>query len=278
MAKLEVNNLTLAYGKTTVIDNMSFSVNKGEMLGLIGPNGSGKSTLIKAISHVITPRSGRVILDGKDISVIQRAELARLLAVVPQTPILPSSFSAFEIVLMGRNPHLGLLRYESANDMKITYKAMERTATLPFAERRIGELSGGEIQRTVIARALAQQTEVILLDEPTANLDINHQLEILDLIKSLCTQNYLTVIITVHDLNLAAQYCDRLVLIKKGQVHAQGTPEAVITTDNIREVYGTDNCVYTHPVNGRPTVLLQAGKSRNGIAKGNDIQEKVKPG
>lgn len=273
MAKLEVNDLTLAYGKTTVIDTMSFSVDKGEMLGLIGPNGSGKSTLIKAVSHVITPRSGRVILDGKDISTMHRSELARLLAVVPQTPILPSSFSAFEIVLMGRNPHLGLLRYESENDMEITYRAMERTATLPFAERRIGELSGGEIQRIVIARALAQQTEVILLDEPTANLDINHQLEILDLIKSLCTRNHLTVIITVHDLNLAAQYCDRLVLIRTGQVHAQGTPEEVITTDNIREVYGTDNCVYTHPVNGRPTVLLQAGGSRNGTLNRNNKPE-----
>ncbi|HEY95124.1 MAG TPA: ABC transporter ATP-binding protein [Dehalococcoidia bacterium] len=273
MAKLEVKDLTLAYGKTTVIDAMSFRVNKGGMLGLIGPNGSGKSTLIKAISHVITPRSGRVILDGKDISGIQRSKLARLLAVVPQTPILPSSFSAFEIVLMGRNPHLGLLRYESENDMEITYGAMERTATLPFAERRIGELSGGEIQRTVIARALAQQTEVILLDEPTANLDINHQLEILDLIKSLCTQNHLTVIITLHDLNLAAQYCDRLVLIKNGKLHAQGTPEQVITTDNIREVYGTDNCVYIHPINGRPTVLLQAGASRNGLVNGNNKSE-----
>ncbi len=273
MIKLEVDNLTLAYGKTTVIDGMSFSVHKGEMLGLIGPNGSGKSTLIKALSHVITPRSGRIMLDGNDISVIHRAELARLLAVVPQTPILPSSFSAFEIVLMGRNPHLGLLRYESSVDMEITYRAMERTATLPFAERRIGELSGGEIQRTVIARALAQQTEIILLDEPTANLDINHQLEILDLIKSLCTQNHLTVIITVHDLNLAAQYCDRLVLIKKGRVHAEGLPESVITSDNIREVYGTDNCVYTHPINGRPTVLLQAGRSRNGISGENNQRD-----
>lgn len=273
MAKLEVNNLTLAYGKTAVIDNMSFSVNKGEMLGLIGPNGSGKSTLIKAVSHVITPRSGQVLLDGNDVSAVHRSDLARLLSVVPQTPILPSSFSAFEIVLMGRNPHLGLLRYESEKDMEITYQAMERTATLPFADRRIGELSGGEIQRIVIARALAQETEVILLDEPTANLDINHQLEILDLIRSLCTRNHLTVIITLHDLNLAAQYCEKLVLIRKGVLHAEGTPEEVITTANIKDVYGTDNCVYTHPVNGRPTVLLQAGGSRNGVRDINNEPE-----
>lgn len=264
MEKLAIDNLTLAYGHTTVISGMSFGVNKGEMLGLIGPNGSGKSTLIKAISHVLKPKSGRIMLDGADISGISRPEMARHVGVVPQTPILPSSFSAFEIVLMGRNPHLGLLRYESEKDMEITYRAMERTGTLRFAERRIGELSGGEIQRVVIARVLAQQPETILLDEPTANLDISHQLEILDLIKNLCTGNHLTVVITVHDLNLAAQYCDRLLLINNGTLHALGKPHEVITTENIRVVYGTDECVYAHPVNGLPTVILRAGASRNG--------------
>ena len=270
MAKLDVDNLTLAYGHTTVIHDLSFSVAGGEMMGLIGPNGSGKSTLIKALSHVLTPKSGRVFLDGNEISKLHRSDMARMLGVVPQTPILPSSFTAFEIVLMGRNPHLGLLRYESERDIEITYQAMERTNTLGFAERRIGELSGGEIQRIVIARVLAQEPETVLLDEPTANLDINHQLEILDLIKSLCTGNHLTVVITLHDLNLAAQYCDRLVLLKNGVLHARGTPQEVITTENIREVYGTDDCVYTHPVNGLPTVLLKAGGSRNGFVKHNE--------
>jgi iron complex transport system ATP-binding protein len=264
MAKIEVDKLTLAYGHTTVIHEMSFSVMNGEMLGLIGPNGSGKSTLIKAMSHVITPKSGHILLEGKDVSKTPRSEMARLIGVVPQTPILPSSFSAFEIVLMGRNPHLGMLRYESEKDMEITYQAMEQTGTLKFAGRRIGELSGGEIQRVVIARVLAQQPQVILLDEPTANLDISHQLDILDLIKNLCRLNHLTVVITVHDLNLAAQYCDRLVLINNGVLHAVGTPREVITADNIKEVYGTDDCVYTHPVNGLPTVLLKAGTNRNG--------------
>jgi iron complex transport system ATP-binding protein len=273
MTKLEVKNLTLAYGRTAVIRDMSFSVMEGEMMGLIGPNGSGKSTLIKALSHVLAPRSGTIILDGEDISRLHRSNMARMLGVVPQTPILPSSFSAFEIVLMGRNPHLGLLRYESEKDINITYRAMERTNTLEFAERRIGELSGGEIQRIVIARVLAQEPETILLDEPTANLDINHQLEILDLIKSLCTGNRLTVIITLHDLNLAAQYCDRLALIKNGDLRAVGTPQEVITTENIREVYGTDDCVYTHPVNGLPTVLLKAGSSRNGVIGNNEKQD-----
>jgi iron complex transport system ATP-binding protein len=264
MKMLEIQNLTLAYGHTTVLHDLSFSVEKGEMLGLIGPNGSGKSTLIKAISNVISPKSGNVLLKGMNITKIHRSELAKLMGVVPQTPILPSSFTAFEIVLMGRNPHMSLLSYENEKDLEITYQAMERTSTLHFAERRIGELSGGEIQRIIISRVLAQQPETILLDEPTANLDISHQLDVLDLIKSLCTRNNLTVVITVHDLNLAAQYCDRLALIKNGKLHAIGTPQEVITPENIKDVYGAEDCVYTHPVNGLPTVLLKAGGGRNG--------------
>jgi iron complex transport system ATP-binding protein len=140
---------------------------------------------------------------------------------------------------------------------------MEMTATYSLAERRVGELSGGEIQRIVIARVLAQEPKSILLDEPTANLDIRHQVEILDLIKNLCQENNLTVVIALHDLNLAAQYCDRLILINDGRVHAQGTPEEVINSRNIREVYGADGCVYAHPFNGLPAVLLKAGNSRH---------------
>jgi iron complex transport system ATP-binding protein len=267
MTKLEVENIRLAYGRNTVISDMSFQVAQGEMLGLIGPNGSGKSTIIKALSHVLVPHSGRIILDGKEISGIRRQELARLVGVVPQTPILPSSFTAFEIVLMGRNPHLGLLRYESENDMTITWQAMAKTGTQSLAERRIGELSGGEIQRIVIARVLAQQPETILLDEPTANLDISHQLEILDLIKNLCRESHLTVVITLHDLNLAAQFCDRLILIHNGLVHARGTPEEVINSANIKDVYGTEECVFAHPVNGLPVVLLKAGGKRNTVTE-----------
>ncbi|MEK7354734.1 MAG: ABC transporter ATP-binding protein, partial [Chloroflexota bacterium] len=173
-----------------------------------------------------------------------------------------STFTAFEIVLMGRNPHLGLFQYEGARDMAITWLAMGRTNTQSLAERKAGELSGGEIQRLVIARVLAQQPKSILLDEPTSNLDINHQVEILDLIKNLCREDNLTVVITLHDLNLASQYCDRLILINHGRVHAQGTPGEVINAKNIEEVYGAEGCVYAHPVNGLPTVLLQAGNSR----------------
>jgi len=246
-----------------VVRDLTFQVMPGEMVGLIGPNGCGKSTIIKALSRVISPSSGKIFLDGKDISQIPRGELARLLGVVPQMPLLPNAFTAFEIVLMGRNPHLGLLQYEGARDLAITWQAMESTATHSLAGRRIDELSGGEIQRIVIARVLAQEPKSILLDEPTANLDIRHQVEILDLIKNLCLENNLTVVVALHDLNLASQYCDRLILINNGRVHVQGTPGEVINSQNIKEVYGAEGCVYAHPVNGLPAILLRAGNSQN---------------
>ena len=263
MIKLEAENLTLAYGNNVVMKDLSFQVIPGEMVGLIGPNGSGKSTIIKALSNVIRPYSGRVFIDGRDIVRIPRTELARLMGVVPQMSLLPGAFTAFEIVLMGRNPHLGLLQYEGGKDMTITWDAMVKTRTQSLAERRISELSGGEIQRVVIARILAQEPKSILLDEPTSNLDISHQVEILDLIKRLCRESNLAVLVSLHDLNLASQYCDRLILINNTRVYAQGTPVEVINSENIREVYGPEGCVYTHPVNGLPIVLLKAGNSLN---------------
>ena len=237
------------------------------MVGLIGPNGCGKSTIIRALSRIIPAQSGRIRLDGKDIGSIPRQDLARLLGVVPQMPLLPSASTAFEIVLMGRNPHLGLLQYEGPKEMAITWQAMEKTATQSLAWRRVSELSGGEIQCLLIARALAQVTKAILLDEPTANLDIGRQVEILDLIRNLCTSNNLAILATLHDLNLASQYCDRLVLIDKGRIIAEGTPAEVITPQNIKEVYGAENCVFTHPVSGLPTVLLSAGNGKLPVTK-----------
>lgn len=258
MITIEMQQVWLAYGDKPVLKGISLTVLPGELVGLIGPNGSGKSTIIKALSRIIPPRSGEILLDGKDISRIPRRELARLVGVVPQIPLLPSTFTAFEIVLMGRNPHLGLLQYEGPKDMAIAWEAMEKTATQTLANRRINELSGGEIQCVLIARVLTQKTKAILLDEPTANLDIGRQVEILDLIKNLCKENNLTVLAALHDLNLAAQYCDRLFLINDGAIYAEGKPAEVITAGNVKEVYGAENCVYTHPQNGLPVVLLDA--------------------
>ncbi len=264
MTKLEMQNVTLGYGHKVVVKDITLQVKPGEMLGFVGPNGCGKSTIIKALSRVISPYSGRILLNGKDISRISRRDLSRLLGVVPQIPLLPSAFTAFEVVLMGRNPHLGLFQYEGPKDMAITWRAMAKTSVQHLAERRIGELSGGEIQCVVIARVLAQETEVILLDEPTANLDIGRQVEILDVIKGMCQENGLIVIAALHDLNLAAQYCSRLVLINNGRIHAEGTPTEVITDDNIKEVYGAGSHVYSHPLSGLPAVLPSAGSSKRG--------------
>jgi len=256
MIKIEVQNISLGYFHKEVVKDVSFEVLPGEMVGLIGPNGCGKSTIIRALTRIISPYRGRILLNGKDIVGISRRELARMLGVVPQMPLLPSAFSAFEVVLMGRNPHLGLFQYEGPKELDIAWQAMERTMTRHLARRTVSELSGGEIQCLLIARVLAQETKAILLDEPTANLDIGRQVEILDLIRNLCRQNNLAVLAALHDLNLASQYCDRLVLINNGRVHAQGIPTTVITAQNIEEVYATEGCVYSHPANGLPAVLI----------------------
>ena len=263
-----MQNVRLGYDHKVILKDITLQVLPGEMVGLIGPNGSGKSTIIKALSHVISPYSGKILLGGKDVARIPRRDLARLVGVVPQMPLLPSAFTAFEIVLMGRNPHLGLFQYEGPREMAIAWRAMERTATQALAERRINELSGGEIQCLLIARVLAQETKAILLDEPTANLDIGRQTEILDLIKKLCLENNLTVLAALHDLNLASQYCNRLFLINNGRVHSEGTPGEVITAENIKEVYGAESCVYTHPLNGLPAVLLSAGDNKSARYRG----------
>lgn len=255
MLTLEMENITLAYGPKDVVRNMTFKAVPGEMVGLVGPNGSGKSTIIKALCHVITPKSGRVLTNGHDISHLSFRDLAKTISVVPQTPVLPSAFTAFEIVLMGRNPHLGMFQYESKNDIDIAWEAMERCGVQQFADRHISELSGGEIQSVVIARALAQETEGILLDEPTANLDIGRQIEVLDLLKEECLKRNLTIIAAIHDLNLAAHYCEKLVLIKNGELYAFGSPREVITSENICHVYGPGSYVHTHPLSGLPAVL-----------------------
>jgi iron complex transport system ATP-binding protein len=258
MIELEMRHVTLGYGHYTVMDNITLKASPGEMVGLIGPNGSGKSTIVKALSRLIHPKAGKIMVGGRDIGAIARRELACLIGVVPQLPLLPSTFTAFEIVLMGRNPHLGLFQAESRHDWNIAQQAMQKTGTERLANRYVNELSGGEIQSLLIARVLVQETKAILLDEPTANLDIGRQGEVLDLIKNLCRESNLTVLAAIHDLNLAAQYCDRLILIHERHIHSEGKPAEVITDKNIKQVYGAENCVYTHPLNGLPTVLLSA--------------------
>lgn len=255
VAGIEVREVSLGYGRRKVLDGISFAVDGGEMVGLIGPNGGGKSTVIRALSRVIPAKSGKITVGGRDVTRIPRDELARLVGVVPQIPLLPSAFTAFEIVLMGRNPHLGLLQQESPADYESAWQAMTLTSTRELARRRVGELSGGEIQCLLIARVLVQATRVILLDEPTANLDINRQVEVLGLIRRLCLEQKLSVLVALHDLNLASQYCDRLILISEGKIYAEGTPTQVITQENLKAVYGIRGGVSVRLANGRPVVL-----------------------
>ncbi len=252
---LTLQSLTINYGARTILHGITFDVQSGEVLALIGPNGVGKSTLIRAISGSVSIASGQVLIDARDLRQLSIEQRARLVAVVPQAVRLPESFTVLDTVLMGRTPYIGWLGRESEADQKAAFDAMDRTCTLELTARRIGELSGGEQQRVLIARALAQSAKTLLLDEPTAHLDLKHQADILTLVRDLAHDEGFAVLIVLHDLNLAALYADRVALLSNGQLVALGTPEEVLTTDRLSPVYGMRITVYEHPVNGGPLVL-----------------------
>ena len=253
---LEAHELTVGYDGEPVLRNVNLTAARGQFIALVGPNGSGKSTLVRALSRVLRPISGRALLDAVDIYEMSANELARRLAVVAQDYTVAFDFAVRDVVLMGRAPHLSRFGLERPQDYKIAEEAMGLTHTLVFADRPITSLSGGERQRCMIARALAQQPSVLLLDEPIAHLDINHQIEILDLARRLTTERGLATIVVLHDLNLASQYCDQLVLVSQGKVVAEGTPQEVVTEARIRVAYGTDVHVRQHPTTDRPYVTL----------------------
>jgi iron complex transport system ATP-binding protein len=236
------------------LKGVSLSVATGEVVGLVGPNGSGKTTLIRAITGSLKPSAGRIELGSEDVDRLSQVERARRVAVVPQNAMLPDAFSALEVVLMGRTPHLRLLQNETPHDIQAARQAMEQTSTWDLADRVMGELSGGERQRVVLARALAQETLLLLLDEPTAHLDIGHQGATLGLVRRLCVNEGKGVLAVVHDLTLAAQYCDRLVLLKDGEVAAEGDCESTLRQDVLERVYGARVSVFAHPETGRPVV------------------------
>ena len=250
---LVVQNLSFAYGEWPVIKNVNLSVKGGEILGIIGPNGSGKSTLLKLISRVLVPDQGRVFINGEDVSLWSRRRLARTLAVVPQDNKIQFDFTAGEIVDMGRSPYLGRFQAMSSRDRQAVKVAMRATGTTTLAERSVMELSGGERQRVIIARALAQEPQVLLLDEPTASLDINHEVEIFQLLRHLTARRQLVTIAVLHDLNLAAEYVTIFYCYRQGG-DCLGTVEEVLTSSNISSVYGLDVAIYENRVTGRPHV------------------------
>jgi iron complex transport system ATP-binding protein len=253
---LKLSNVNLSYNKHTVVNGVSLELCPGEIVGLIGPNGSGKSTLLKAMCGLLQPSSGDVTLDGTKISKISREKLACRIGVVPQLPSLPDSFTVLDTVLMGRYPHLGLMRYESKKDLEIVCEAIKRTGIEHLTDRRVGEISGGERQRVVIARALAQEPRFLLLDEPTAHLDIQHQLEVMELVTSLAGSG-LGIAIALHDFSLASRFCHRLVMLKNGSVFKEGTPKDVMTTENIKHVFGVTAMIYSDLATG-PMVVNTA--------------------
>ncbi|HDI46732.1 MAG TPA: heme ABC transporter ATP-binding protein [Candidatus Methanomethylia archaeon] len=264
--KLRIQGVDCYYGSIKALDGITLEVREGEFLGIVGPNGSGKTTLIRAIARILKPKVGAIFLDEENISAMSNVELARKVAVVPQEAATTFSFTALDIVLMGRNPYLGRLAFERQEDYEIARWAMELTNTWHLANRPVNELSGGEKQRVIIARALAQKPQVMMLDEPTSHLDISHQIEILEILKRLCREEKVTVIAVFHDLNLAARYCDRLVMMYQGKVAAVGSVEEVLTPSNIEKVFSVKVEVRRHPVTGTLYVVpLQVSR---GVAAG----------
>ena len=250
MVVLTIDGVDCSYGSVEILKDINFKVNSGEFLGILGPNGSGKSTLLKSISRVLKPKKGAIIIDDKNVYNMKTIELARQMAVVPQTTDVSFDFTALEVVLMGRNPHMPRFKMEGQKDLDIAKKAMEITRTWDFADRPVTELSGGERQRVIIARALTQQPKVLLLDEPTTHLDISNQLEIMDLIKKLCVTENLLLVAVFHDFNLAARYCDSIILLKDGKIVGVGKAEDTLTSKNLRKVFSVDTVVKRHPITG----------------------------
>jgi len=239
-----------------VLREVSLELGAGELVGLIGPNGSGKTTLLRVLSGLLVPSRGEVYLDGQNLCAFDRRQVAQRVAVVPQELAMPFAFSAYEMVMMGRTPHVRPILGAGPRDRQVVAEKMELTATSALAERPFVELSGGEKQRVIIAMALAQEPQVLLLDEPTVHLDINHQVEILELIKRLNRRESLTVLATMHDLNLAALYFDRLILLDGGRVVASGSPAEVLRQESIRQVFQTDVQVQEHPTRHTPQVVV----------------------
>jgi iron complex transport system ATP-binding protein len=256
---LRIEHLYGGYHGEAIIKDISLRIKKGDFIGIIGPNGSGKTTLLRLMSRIVRPQKGNIILANRDITEMDLKEFCQQVAYVSQDTAINFPFSVSEIVLMGRIPHLKRLQCEGKKDIQICQKAMGLTDTLYLKDKEIDELSSGERQRVIIAKALAQEPSVLFLDEPTSHLDIGHQIQILDFLKKLNRQDSLTIVMVLHDLNLASEYCNRIVLLNEGKVFKEGSPEEVLTYQNIEAVYKTVVVVDKNPINSKPYVLLVSG-------------------
>ncbi|UYG17906.1 ABC transporter ATP-binding protein [Brachybacterium huguangmaarense] len=252
---LRLGALEAGYRDRTVIHGLDLEPVPGAITAIVGANACGKSTLLRTMSRLLRPSGGQVLLDGRDLHRYGARELARTLGLLPQTPLAPDGISVVDLVARGRHPHHGLVQRWTSEDDAAVAEALEATAVVDLAERSVDELSGGQRQRVWIAMALAQRTDVLLLDEPTTFLDVNHQVEVLDLLVDLNRSRGTTIVMVLHDLNLAARYADSLVAMRDGRVHAHGAPGGVLTEETIEAVFGIPSRVITDPVSGRPLML-----------------------
>ena len=252
---VHVKDVSVGYGERTVLDTLNVDIERGAVTSIVGPNGCGKSTLLRTMSRLLNPTKGEIVLDGKSIHDIPTRKLATQLGLLPQTPIAPDGIVVADLVGRGRTPHQGILGRWSQQDYDIVAEALETTGISDLAERSIDELSGGQRQRVWIAMALAQRTDTLLLDEPTTYLDVKHQLDVLDLLTELNRDRGTTIVMVLHDLNLAARYSDELVAVSGGKVFAHGHPREVITKENVKSVFGIDSVIITDPVSDQPAVM-----------------------
>lgn len=262
---LAARALRAGYDGTPILNGLDLSVIPGAITAIVGANACGKSTLLRVLSRLLVPQSGSVVLDGRPIREIPARALARQIGLLPQSPIAPEGITVADLVSRGRNPHQGAFACWTRQDDEAVAAALEATRTAALAERAVDELSGGQRQRVWIAMALAQATDILLLDEPTTYLDIAHQVEVLDLLVDLNRARGTTVVMVLHDLNLAARYADHLVALAQGRMHSEGPPARVLTTAMVREVFGLESRIITDPVSGRP-MMLPIG--RHGCAAG----------
>ena len=252
---LSAEGLTLAYGDRVIVDDLELHVPPGRITAIVGANGCGKSTLLRALARLISPKAGQVVLDGKALHARPSKEVARTLGLLPQSPIAPEGIAVADLVGRGRHPHQKLLARWSARDYEVVAQSLSATGTDDLADRSVDELSGGQRQRVWIAMALAQETDILLLDEPTTFLDVAHQVEVLDLLTDLNRDRGTTIVMVLHDMNLAARYADHLFALRAGRVIASGAPGEIMTSELIREVFDLDALVVPDPVSGAPIVL-----------------------
>jgi iron complex transport system ATP-binding protein len=257
---IQVEHLDKKFDGRQVLRDIGFEVKPGEFFGIIGPNGSGKSTLLRLLSGVDPASAGNIKLQGKSIAAYSRKELARWLAVLQQDALPPMGFTVREVVEMGRYPFQNWLGEDTADASALVDHIIEKLDLGPLLDRTIELLSGGERQRVALGKVMAQQPSLLMLDEPTTFLDIGYQIQMMDYIKGWQRETSLTVVAVLHDLNLAAQYCNRLLVVHEGRLAAIGTPEEIIKSELIAQVYGTEPIVLKHPINQAPQILLQPGK------------------